>query len=285
MAVRFAGGQGVELVCDIVGRWTDPVVLLLHGGGQTRFSWGGTASALADQGFLTFAVDARGHGESDWAPEGDYSIDAYAEDLRRVVRQIGRPAALVGASLGGLTSIIAAGEPPAVRCTALVLVDVTPQMNEQGKQAIGAFMTAHPEGFVSVEEAADAVSAYLPHRPRPSDVSGLRKNLRRGDDGRYYWHWDPRMLTGPRGPGQAAPQRYEKALAGIQAPVLLVRGGISEVVGEEDVAAFRAVAPQAEYVDVPDAAHMVAGDRNDVFTGAVVDFLDRHRPNNPAEPG
>ena len=84
MAVRFAGGQGVELVCDIVGRWTDPAVLLLHGGGQTRFSWGGTALALGDQGFLTFALDARGHGESDWAQDGGYSIDAYAEDLRRV---------------------------------------------------------------------------------------------------------------------------------------------------------------------------------------------------------
>jgi pimeloyl-ACP methyl ester carboxylesterase len=280
MAVRFAGGQGVELVCDIVGRWTDPAVLLLHGGGQTRFSWGGTASALGDQGFLTFALDARGHGESDWAQDGGYSIDAYAEDLRRVARQIGRPVALVGASLGGLTSIIAAGEPPAVPCTALVLVDVTPRMNEEGKQAIAAFMTAHPEGFLSVEEAADAVSAFLPHRPRPSDISGLRKNLRRGDDGRYYWHWDPRMLTEPRGPGQASPQRFEKALAGMQVPVMLIRGGISEVVGEEDVAAFRAVAPQAEYVDVPNAAHMVAGDRNDVFTGAVVDFLDRHRPHD-----
>ena len=280
MAVRFVGGQGVELVCDIVGRWTDPAVLLLHGGGQTRFSWGGTASELADRGFLTFTLDARGHGESDWAQGGDYSIDAYAEDLRRVVRQIGRPVMLVGAALGGLISIIAAGEPPAVPCTALVLVDVTPRMNEEGKQAIAAFMTAHPEGFLSVEEAADAVSAYLPHRPRPSDISGLRKNLRRGDDGRYYWHWDPRMLTEPSGPGQAAPQRFEKALAGMQVPVMLIRGGISEVVGEEDVAAFRAVAPQAEYVDVPNAAHMVAGDRNDVFTGAVVDFLDRHRPHD-----
>src|SRR5260370_18517576 len=119
MVVRLAGGQGVELVCDIVGRWREPAVLLLPGGGQTRFSWGGTASALGDQGFLTFALDARGHGESDWAQDGGYSIDAYAEDLRRVARQIGRPVALVGASLGGLTSILPPGDPPAVPCTPL----------------------------------------------------------------------------------------------------------------------------------------------------------------------
>src|SRR5260370_11445923 len=132
-------------------------------------------------------------------------------------------------------------------------------------------MTAHPEGFLSGEEAADAVSEFLRHRPRPSDISGLRKNLRRGDDGRYYWHWDPRMLTEPRGPGQAAPQRFEKALAGMQVPVMLIRGGISEDRGGEGAAAFRAVAPQAEYGDVTHAAHLVAGDRNDLFTGAGAD--------------
>jgi pimeloyl-ACP methyl ester carboxylesterase len=282
MVVRFTGSQGVELAADMTGRWDDPLVVLLHGGGQTRFSWGGTAAALAERGFLAVAVDARGHGESDWAPHGDYSIERYADDLRRVACQLDRPVALVGASLGGLTSIVAAAEDPAVDCTALVLVDVTPRMNEAGKAAIAAFMLAHPEGFASVAEAADAVSAYLPHRPRPADVSGLRKNLRHGDDGRYYWHWDPRMLDAARagatgGPAGATPERFEKALASLHLPILLVRGGISDVVGEEDVAAFRALAPRAEYVDVPDAAHMVAGDRNDVFTGAVVDFLDRHR--------
>lgn len=277
MTVRFTGSQGVELAADLAGRWDDPLVVLLHGGGQTRFSWGGAASALAERGFLTVAVDARGHGESDWSPDGDYSIERYTGDLRRVAAQLDRPAALVGASLGGLTAILAAGEEPVVNCTALVLVDVTPRMNGKGTAAITAFMQAHPEGFASVEQAADAVSRYLPHRPRPADVSGLRKNLRHGDDGRYYWHWDPRMLQGPPESGPGPPERFEEALAGLRVPMLLVRGGISEIVGEEDVAAFRAVAPHAEYVDVPDAAHMIAGDRNDVFTGAVVDFLDRHR--------
>jgi non-heme chloroperoxidase len=148
-------------------------------------------------------------------------------------------------------------------------------MNRAGADAIEAFMRAHPEGFASVEEAADAVGAYLPHRPRPADISGLRKNLRHADDGRYYWHWDPRMLEGTR--DALYPDRFEKALASLQVPILLVRGVLSEIVGEADVAAFRAVAPAAEYVDVPDAAHMVAGDRNDIFTDAVVEFLDRHR--------
>jgi pimeloyl-ACP methyl ester carboxylesterase len=275
MAVRFNGAHGVELAADITGRWGDPLVVLLHGGGQTRYSWGAAAAALAQRGFLAVSVDLRGHGESDWSPDGGYSIDRYADDLRAVVDQLGRPAAMVGASLGGLTSITAAGEDPVAPSTAIVLVDVTPRMKESGKEAIQAFMQARPEGFASIEEAADAVSTYLPHRPRPSDVSGLRKNLRRGDDGRYYWHWDPRMLDGVQ--QGMEPERFEKALASIHLPILLVRGVLSEIVGEEDVAAFRAVAPAADYVDVPNAAHMVAGDRNDVFNDAVVDFLDRNR--------
>ncbi len=105
MTVRFAGAQGVELAADIVGRWGDPLVVLLHGGGQTRFAWGRTATALADTGFLTLALDLRGHGESDWAPDGDYAMDRYADDARRVVGQLQRPVALVGASLGGLAAI------------------------------------------------------------------------------------------------------------------------------------------------------------------------------------
>jgi non-heme chloroperoxidase len=277
MAIRFSGAHGVELAGDLSGRWEDPLVVLLHGGGQTRFSWGAAAAELNAQGFLTLTLDARGHGESDWSPDGVYTVDLYADDLRSVLRQLDRPAALVGASMGGLTSILAAGEPPQVSCTALVLVDITPRMNLGGAQAIAAFMVAYPGGFASVEEAADVVSAYLPHRPRPADVSGLRKNLRRGDDGRYYWHWDPRMLArqADRGGHLVDAERFEHALTAMSTPIMLVRGAVSEVVSEDDVAAFRQVVPEAEYVDIPGAAHMVAGDRNDVFGAAVVDFLTR----------
>jgi pimeloyl-ACP methyl ester carboxylesterase len=278
VAVRFTGSQGVELAVDMAGRWDDPAVIMLHGGGQTRHSWGSTAAILADSGFLTITMDLRGHGESDWSPDGLYDIRSFADDLRELAAQLQRPVALAGASLGGLTSIIAAGEEPQIRCTALVLVDVTPRMNEKGKEAITAFMRAHPQGFATIEEAADAVATFLPHRSRPSDVSGLRKNLRRGDDGRWYWHWDPRMLSIGPGPGSAQPSdRYDRALQNVTAPILLVRGGSSEIVREEDVAGFRIVVPHAEYVDVPDAHHMVAGDRNDMFANAVIEFLDRHR--------
>jgi pimeloyl-ACP methyl ester carboxylesterase len=250
--------------------------VLLHGGGQTRHAWGGTTHALATQGFLAVSLDLRGHGESDWAPDGDYGIDAHAADLRAVVAELGRPALLVGASLGGLTALIAAGEAPRLTTPAIVLVDVTPRIDPGGRERIMEFMRSHPEGFASVEEAADAVSAFLPHRPRPADVSGLAKNLRREADGRYRWHWDPAFMSAGRlGKDTMNPERFEDAARTISAPTLLVRGGKSEIVSAEGVAAFRKVMPHAEYVDVPEARHMVAGDQNDVFSFAVVEFLLR----------
>jgi non-heme chloroperoxidase len=276
MTVRFRAANGIELAADVAGPWHGPAVVLLHGGGQTRHAWGGTTRALATQGFLALALDLRGHGESDWAPDGDYGIDAHAADLRAVVAELGRPALLVGASLGGLTTLVAAGEAPRLDAPAIVLVDVTPRIDPSGRDRIMEFMRAHPEGFASVEEAADAVSAFLPHRPRPKDVSGLAKNLRLDPDGRYRWHWDPAfMQAGKLGRDTMDPERFEAAARTIRAPALLVRGGKSEIVNAEGVAAFRSVMPHAEYVDVPEARHMVAGDQNDVFTFAVVDFLLR----------
>jgi pimeloyl-ACP methyl ester carboxylesterase len=276
MTVRFRVAEGVELSADIEGHWAGTPVLLLHGGGQTRHAWKGTGGVLADEGFLSVAVDLRGHGESDWAADGDYSLDAYSADVAAVVGALGRPAALVGASLGGLSSLLALGETPDLGCEALVLVDVTPQMSADGREQIGEFMRANPDGFASVVEAADAVSRYLPHRPRPTDISGLTKNLRQQEDGRFYWHWDPRFLDAGMGHSVAeARERLDRAAARARVPLLLVRGTESEIVSEQDAAAFRAMAPQAEHVEVPRARHMVAGDRNDLFTQTVVEFLTR----------
>ena len=276
MTLRIRASHGVELAADADGPWHGPAVLLLHGGGQTRHAWKGTERILAAQGFLVVNVDLRGHGESDWATDGDYSLDAYADDVRGVAGELNRPVALVGASLGGLASLLAAGEPPVLSCTALVLVDITPQISQDGRERIGGFMLAHQDGFASVTEAADAVSRYLPHRPRPADVSGLAKNLRLGDDGRYYWHWDPKFMTIRMSESvRKGSERLDRAAAAITAPMLLVRGTESEMVSEAELAAFLTVAPEAEHVDVPTARHMVAGDQNDLFTAAVVDFLVR----------
>ena len=274
--LEFETGDGITLRADA---WGDPdghPVLLQHGGGQTRHAWRGTARSLAERGWYGIALDLRGHGESDWSPEKDYAFERFAQDTLDIAAQLPRPPALVGASLGGLASLLASGRSEAPAATHLILVDVTPSMNPSGVETIKAFMTDRvEEGFASLEEAADAVSRYLPHRPRPKDVSGLRKNLRRGDDGRWRWHWDPGFLR-REGPEQSPfqPGVLEAAARNLRVPTLLVRGRMSELVEEAHAREFLDLVPHASYVDVSGAGHMVAGDRNDAFTEAVMGFLD-----------
>ncbi len=278
---RIRVRSGIQLAADSYGASHRPPALLLHGGGQTRHAWGNTAKTLADAGFYAISLDLRGHGDSDWCENGEYHPDAYARDLYDVMQTGNGAPALVGASLGGMISLLIAGEVAPTRVGALVLVDVTPRLEAEGVDRIFRFMTSHPEGFANVEEAAAAVAEFLPHRPRPSDPAGLEKNLRRGPDGRLRWHWDPRFLSREqhhRRVGSTWPQRLDDAARSLKCPTLLVRGRQSDVVSEENVKHFRELAPQAEYVDVADAAHMVAGDRNDAFTGAVTEFLRRVMP-------
>lgn len=264
----------VRLAADAFGDPSHPPVVLLHGGGQTRHAWGGTAAALAASGRHALAVDLRGHGDSDWDRDADYSLDAFARDLAALARQLPAKPAVVGASLGGLATLIAQGEHPEPPASAIVLVDIAPRVDPVGVGRIIDFMTAHQDGFASLQDAAEAVAAYVPHRPRPRDLSGLKKNLRLGPDGRYRWHWDPRFVDGKRRPDAVRdPERLERAARAIRVPTLLVRGRQSDVVREDGARAFLDLVPHARWVDVSGAGHMVAGDRNDPFTEAVVRFL------------
>jgi len=269
--LTYTTEAGLHLVADAWGSRDAPPVLLLHGGGQTRHAWGGTAHLLAVHGWYAIALDLRGHGESSWAPDGNYTIDTFVADLRSVVAHFAQRPVLVGASLGGMTALLAEGEAPQPVSTAVVLVDITPRVEGQGVERIRAFMTARPDGFASLEEAADTIAAYLPYRPRPQNVSGLAKNLRQGTDGRYRWHWDPLLLNGM--PRRRSPDRLLAAARALRVPTLLVRGTLSEIVSDATQAEFLAAVPNAHYVDVTGAGHMVAGDQNDVFSSAIVNFL------------
>jgi len=161
----------------------------------------------------------------------------------------------------------------------VVLVDIVPDMEEVGAERIRAFMVERAyEGFGSLEEVADMVAAYNPHRARTADVDGLRKNLRERD-GRFYWHWDPRFMDPDAGMMPVEIRDTDRLHAAVErmvadGPVMLVRGRVSDLVSEEKAAAFVARFPTVEFVDVSGAGHMVAGDRNDAFTAAVIDFIE-----------
>jgi pimeloyl-ACP methyl ester carboxylesterase len=276
--VMLPGSGGARIAADHWGQPGSPLVLLQHGGGQTRHAWKGTGEMLARAGFLAYALDARGHGDSDWDPEADYSQEAMGDDLIAVAGHIGDAAPiLVGASMGGGVSLCAVGE-ERMLARALILVDMGPQIEREGAQRIIDFMHQKPEGFDSLEEVADAIASYQPHRKRPRVLDGLRKNVRLDDQGRLRWHWDPRYLNGTRSGISERGERMQRAaqrLSELKLPTLLVRGGLSDVLSEEGAQSFLATCPHSEYVSVSDAAHMVAGDRNDLFTSAVTDFLQR----------
>jgi pimeloyl-ACP methyl ester carboxylesterase len=276
--VEYLMGDGVVLRGEALGPQNGRPVLLLHGGGQTKHAWGAAAKSLAQRGWRAIALDQRGHGESDWAPRGVYKIDDFARDMRAVTASMQQPPAVVGASLGGLASMLGAGEAqrPADVASAVIFVDITPTVERAGVERIISFMQARMHvGFADLDEAADYVASYLPDRPRPKSTAGLEKNLRRRDDGRWYWHWDPGFMTDiDTRMEDRDPTRMREATRRLAMPALLVRGGKSDLVTPETAQEFVDLAPNARFVDVAAAGHMVAGDKNDVFIEAVTAFLD-----------
>ena len=271
--------DGVEIVADVGGPEDAPVVVFMHGGGQTRHSWSGALPALIRAGYRVINYDARGHGNSGWSPDGIYSSSLGAGDLATILQDVKTPVAQVGASMGGITALQAVGEGLEPVASALVMVDIVPRPNPAGVDHIQTFMRAHGNGFANIEEAVDAVAAYNPHRPRPRNPAGLMKNLRLRDDGRLYWHWDPRMLDNvpPPEPGGFVGVMIENTRK-IRVPTLLVRGLSSDIVTDEAVQEFRDLCPTLEVFDVAGAGHMVVGDSNSVFNQGIVGFLQRHMP-------
>lgn len=263
-------------------RWAgarSPSLVFAHGFGQTRHAWNGAARTLAEQGFDATTFDARGHGESDRVPRGEYHMEQFVHDLLEVSAEAtspdGRPPVLVGASMGGLLGLMAAGEAEQGRppFSALILVDITPRWETAGVERILGFMRAHPDGFASYDEAASAIEAYLPHRRERKTEAQLKPLLRQDDQGRLRWHWDPALLDGVVQESERYQPRLFAAAARVEVPVLLLSGSRSDVVSSQTVDEFLRLVPHARHVALADATHMVAGDANDAFTREIAQFM------------
>ena len=274
--MKFKVSSGLNIQATALGNPDDPLVILLHGGGQTRHAWGGTAEKLSQAGFYAVAIDLRGHGDSDWSEDGDYAIESYKEDLKNIINQLGKSASLIGASLGGMVSLCTAGDRDCSDlCNALVMVDIGIYPNEEGSNEILKFMSSGSKGFSSLEEASDSIASYLPHREKPKDISGLKKNLRLKEDGRYYWHWDPRFIESRTNNRSDYKSRQRIYAESVNVPTLLIRGALSNVVTQEEVDDFLETIKHAEFIEIDRAAHMIAGDRNDIFANAAISFLQK----------
>ncbi|MDQ0691396.1 pimeloyl-ACP methyl ester carboxylesterase [Arthrobacter sp. W4I7] len=213
----------------------------------------------------------------------DYGIRAQAADLESALRDIRDRdpgwTVLVGASMGGMAAMaFAAAHPDDVG--GLVLVDIAPTTESAGTNRIKAFMSAGKRGFDTIGDAIDAVAEYRPGAPR-RDAASLRHNLRRGRDGRVYWHWDPEFHRPDNGLGDRARNRQMLLTAAeqITTPTLVVRGAESDVVSAAGVTELLGIMPHAEVVTIANAGHMVMGDDNANFVDAALAFIENHVPD------
>lgn len=281
----FHTADGLHLAVETHGAHGNPCLLFAHGFGQTRGAWGGTVAALAAQGCRCVSFDARGHGESDRLPGGAYDMQQFVDDLLGLARRQPQPPVLIGASMGGLLGLVAAGEIRPAPFRALALVDITPRWETRGVERILAFMQACPDGFASYAEAAERIAAYLPQRAGRKSEAQLKPLLRKGADGRLHWHWDPALLRGDLIDAGASYQpRLIAAAQRVDVPVLLLSGSRSDVVSHATVDEFMQLVPHAQHVEVPGATHMLAGDANDAFTRAIAGFIHTLKDAD-AEPG
>ena len=265
------------------GADASPSVLYAHGFGQTRRAWAATASILAAHGHAGLAYDARGHGDSGFNADDDpYTGHQFTDDLIVLAGELPRPPVLVAASMGGLFGLLAEARWPGL-FRAMVLVDITPRWESAGLERILAFMTAFPEGFASLEQAAESIAAYLPHRrPRGAGSGALRGLLRQAADGRWRWHWDRRLVDELARDSHHHQDDIATATRAVRCPLLLVSGGRSDLVSARTVADFLELAPHARHVQLPEATHMLAGDDNDLFTATVLQYLvDLERADSP----
>ncbi len=275
---QWKGVGGVTIVGDSWGNPDGPLVILQHGGGQTRHAWRGAGETLGAAGYHAVAIDARGHGDSSWAPDGIYGQDVMVEDLVKVIEQLAQSPPRAGRRVDGRRlSLVAIGEDH-VDATALVLVDIAPRIEEEGAQKIQAFMGQKPDGFDSprgggrrhrqlpaAPQAGPATSTAWPRtsasaRTGSTTGTGIRSSGPAGATSR------PVRPASRRAPATSPCRR---CWCGAACPTCSARRAPS---------GFLEMCPRSEYVNVTGAGHMVAGDRNDIFSNAVIEFLSRTVP-------
>lgn len=258
------------------GRWGAPPVLCLHGGGQTAYMFEELGAALVER-YHVLAPDLPSHGDSDTVDE--FGPAAIAATKPPLLREFGLERVhLVGASLGGMAGLVLAAEHPDLVAT-VSLIDVGHQLEKEGVRKIVDFMAAH-ESFASLEEAAAAISEYLPQR-REVRPESLTRNLRRRDDGRWVWKhaYGRRIREGapqdhPAENLQPLLETVRVAAQRVTCPVLVLRGARSDVLSDEGATAVVDLIPDARLEIVERAGHLAAGDNPHSTVNLIRAFLD-----------
>jgi pimeloyl-ACP methyl ester carboxylesterase len=271
---RFFDANGLRLHFLEWGEATAQPIILLHGGALTAHTWDVVCLGLLPE-FRCIAPDLRGHGDSGWAADGDYSTDAYRRDLEALLAHLGIDrCVLVGNSLGGMTAIrYTAHRASMPQPLALVLVDIGPEMREAGRERLRNF-TGGPRELDSVEDFVDRAVAFNPLRRRDVLRRSLLNNLRQLPSGKWTWKYDPNRFG--RGPNSGPPPTTAERWTDVQritCPTLVVRGGRSDMFLDEDAAKLAAVLHDGRWIQIENASHTVQGDQPLALLTAIRDFL------------
>ncbi len=225
-------------------------------------------------GYYGIAFDLRGHGESDWASDRDYHVDAMARDVECLLTQFDHRVTLVGASRGGQASLIAGARHPD-RVRLIMLADVAPDMPDHAVDGIRRFFAEGAHGYPSLDAAADALAQHL-DQPRIRDASRLVRSMRQDSTGRWHWHWDPASGRDEFIHPPSENEAVVAAAARVTSPVVMVRAELSHLVNDVNTARFQALTPQLEVLIATGAGHMFTADRNDEFAAKLLEQLDRY---------
>lgn len=225
-------------------------VVLLSGLGRTRRSWSEVARVLVTAGYGVTSLDLRGHGGSGWPRSGDYSLRAFADDLHAVLLQLHVKPVVVGASVGGWAALIAAAERPRGEIAGVALVDALPAVSADGYSSFERFMAECERGFDGMHEACNKAANFFGAAVALDAPEDVRTSLRRGSDGRLYWHWDPESIRRRVQGGRFDIDSQVLAAGRVAAPILLLTGASGDRVDPGSVDAFRAAAPHTQWVEV-----------------------------------
>jgi pimeloyl-ACP methyl ester carboxylesterase len=262
-------GDGVRLAASA---WGDPrahPVLFFHGHGQTRRIWSIAAQVVAKGGYRALSIDLRGHGDSDWAPDRNYAIEAYGRDIVRVIDQLDRRVSMVGVSRGGwVAHLAAAWRPDNTRL--LVLCDMAPNISIEAPRAYRRFFDLSRRGYRTLAEAAEDLRAHLGYAvANPAQIrGGLRER-----DGLLHWHWDPASGAPEHFEVEPTRTRLVAEVRDLRCPVVLLRSGQNSMVTDEKLREFKALTPQLIVEEAPGLRHILTLRDNPWIGRRVIDHL------------
>ena len=247
-------------------------ILFLHGGALTAHTWDLCCLALRDE-FHCVALDQRGHGDTDWAPDADYSIGAQREDIRGFADRLGLDRfVLVGQSMGAINGLAFAVTHPE-RLSALVMIDAGPEVRRRGSSRIREFVNggAKPE---TLEEIIERALAFNPRRDPQILRRSLMHNLRRQPDGSWSWKYDrSRFQRLDHDTHLAERRRLADNLAKVTCPALVIRGAESDVFHQDDAERLAKNFPDGRQITIAQAGHTVQGDNPKDLVAALREFL------------